>query len=183
MIHKTAEVFTSHVGVNTQIWQNVIVLENALIGDNCNINCHCFIENDVKIGNNVTIKCGVYIWDGLIIEDDVFIGPNVTFTNDLFPRSKQFDREILNTVIKQGASIGAGAVILAGITIGRYSMIGAGSLITKSIPDYSLWYGNPAEQKGYVTKSNTMVSLDLTDKMGNKYMLKDLEPVKIQADF
>lgn len=144
MIHPTAEVQTIKIGENTTIWQYVVVLKNAEIGNNCNINAHCFIENDVVIGNNVTIKCGVYLWDGITIEDDVFIGPNVTFTNDKYPRSKKYPPEFQKTIVKKGASIGAGSIILGGITIGQNSMIGAGSVVTKNIPPNELWFGNPA---------------------------------------
>ena len=145
MIHKTAEVKSKNIGNSTLIWQYCIVLENAIIGDFCNINYNVFIENDVIIGNNVTIKSGVQIWDGLRIEDNVFIGPNVSFTNDKFPRSKQYPTEFLKTIIKRGASIGAGSVILGGIIIGENAMIGAGSVVTKNIPANELWFGNPAK--------------------------------------
>lgn len=133
MIHKLSDVQSQNIGNNTNIWQFCVVLPGAIIGDNCNICSHCFIENDVKIGNNVTIKCGVQIWDGITIEDSVFIGPNVTFCNDLYPRSKQYPDKFAKTIIKKGASIGAGAVILPGITIGENAIIGAGSVITKDI--------------------------------------------------
>ena len=153
------------------IWQFVVVLPNAKIGKNCNINCQVFIENDVKIGNNVTIKSGVQVWDGVTIEDNVFVGPNVTFTNDLVPRSKQHLEEFRKTIIKKGASIGANATILSGIEIGKYALIGAGSVITKSIPANTLWYVNPAIQKGYVTNDGNVLDLDLKDKKGNQYKI------------
>lgn len=146
-IHKSAEVQTQNIGQGTFIWQFCVVLADAVIGENCNINSHVFIENDVRIGNNVTVKSGVQIWDGIIIEDNVFIGPNVTFTNDLFPRSKQYPQEFTKTIIKKGASIGANATILAGIEIGENAMIGAGSVLTKNVPANTVWYGNPAEFK------------------------------------
>jgi UDP-2-acetamido-3-amino-2,3-dideoxy-glucuronate N-acetyltransferase len=119
-------------------------LPNAKIGSNTNINCHVFIENDVIIGDNVTIKSGVQVWDGIVIEDNVFVGPNVTFTNDLFPRSKVHDVVFAKTIIKRGGTIGANATILGGVTIGENAMIGAGSVVTKDIPDNELWVGNPA---------------------------------------
>ncbi|MBP5328965.1 MAG: N-acetyltransferase [Spirochaetaceae bacterium] len=145
MIHKLADVQSTHIGKDTNIWQFCVVLPNALIGDNCNICANVFIENDVVIGNNVTVKCGVQLWDGVTVEDSVFIGPNVTFTNDLFPRSKQYPSEFKKTIIKKGASIGANSTILAGITIGENAMIGAGSVVTKDVPANTLWYGNPAK--------------------------------------
>jgi acetyltransferase-like isoleucine patch superfamily enzyme len=145
MIHSLAEVQSSNIGQGTNIWQFCVVLPNAKIGDNCNICSHCFIENDIIIGNNVTVKCGVYLWDGIEIDDNVFIGPNVTFTNDKYPRSKQYPDSFLKIKIKKGASIGAGSIILGGVTIGEKAMIGAGSLVTKDIPANQLWMGSPAK--------------------------------------
>jgi len=147
-IHASAEVQTQFIGEETKIWQFSIVLGGAKIGSNCNINAHCFIENDVVIGNNVTVKCGVQLWDGITIEDDVFIGPNVTFTNNKYPRSKVYTEGFARTIIKKKASIGANATILCGITIGENAMIGAGSVVTKDVPDGELWYGNPAKNYG-----------------------------------
>ena len=134
MIHQLSDVQSHHIGANTNIWQYVVILPDAVIGDNCNICSHCFIENDVKVGNNVTVKCGVQLWNGLTIEDNVFIGPNVTFCNDKYPKSKQHDFELLRTTVKKGASIGANATILPGITIGDNAIIGAGAIITKDVP-------------------------------------------------
>ena len=152
MIHKLADVQSHTVGNGTNIWQFCVVLPKAIIGNFCNINANVFIENDVFIGHNVTIKSGVQLWDGICIEDDVFIGPNVTFTNDFLPRSKQYPKKFLKTLIKKGASIGANATILGGITIGEYSMIGAGSVVTKDIGMQELWYGNPAKYQGHICK-------------------------------
>ena len=129
---------------NTNVWQFCVVLPDAKIGENCNICSHCFIENDVRIGNNVTIKCGVQVWDGVTIEDNVFVGPNVTFTNDLFPRSKQHPAEYSKTILQKGCSIGANSTIVCGVTIGENAMIGAGSVVTHDIPANELWFGNPA---------------------------------------
>ena len=176
MIHPTADIQSKKIGKDTHIWQFCVVLPEAEIGDHCNINCQVFIENDVVIGNNVTIKPGVQIWDGLRIEDDVFIGPNVTFTNDLLPRSKQYPEKFAKTIIKKGASIGANATILSGIEIGAYAMIGAGSVVTRSVEPFTLWYGNPAKHRGYVTKTGKVLSLDLRDKDGNEYRWVDGEP-------
>ena len=129
---------------STNVWQFCVILPNAQIGENCNICSHCMIENEVKIGNNVTIKNGVQLWDGMSIEDNVFIGANVTFTNDKYPRSKQAF-ELLPIIIKKGASIGAGSSIIGGITIGEGAMIGTGSVVTKDVPAGELWFGNPAK--------------------------------------
>ena len=131
LIHELADVANSEIGEGTRVWQFVVICAGAKIGENCNINALTLIENDVVIGNNVTIKSGVQVWDGLRIENNVFIGPNVTFTNDFSPRSKQHPKLFLKTTIKEGASIGANSTIIGGITINKYAMIGAGSVITK----------------------------------------------------
>ena len=144
-IHNLSDVQSSNIGKDTNIWQYCVVLPNAIIGSGCNICSHCFIENDVFIGNNVTIKNGVQVWDGSLIEDDVFIGPNVTFTNDKMPRSKNYLNKLQGPHIKKGASIGANSTILPGIIIGEFAMVGAGSVVTKDVPDYILVAGNPAK--------------------------------------
>lgn len=161
MIHVLADVQSSAIGDNTNIWQFCVVLKNAKIGSNCNINAGVLIENDVTVGSNVTVKSGVQLWDGTRIEDNVFIGPNVTFTNDLLPRSKQYPTEFLKTVIKKGASVGANSTVVGGITIGEYSMIGAGSVVTKDIGVQELWFGNPAKHQGYVCKCGQKCSNSL----------------------
>ena len=145
-IHPLSDVQSASIGEGTYVWQYSVILKEAVIGANCNINCHVFIENDVVIGDNVTVKAGVQIWDGLRIEDNVFIGPNVTFTNDAFPRSKQYQENVQQTFIGKGASIGANATILGGITIGENALIGAGSVVTKDVPANELWVGNPARK-------------------------------------
>lgn len=135
MIHPLADVKSSKIGENTNIWQFCVVLPEAQIGDNCNICSHCFIENEVKIGNNVTLKNGVFLYDGITVEDDVFIGPNATFCNDRYPKSKNKDFKLEPILIKKGASIGANATILPGVTIGENALIGAGAVVTKDIGD------------------------------------------------
>ena len=149
-IHTLADVSSAALGARTRIWQFAIVLPGAKIGQDCNICSHCLIENDVIIGDRVTIKSGVQLWDGLRVGDDVFIGPNVTFTNDNFPRSKKYPIHFASTVILPGASIGGGAVILPGITIGANAMVGAGAVVTKSVPDGAIVVGNPARIVGRV---------------------------------
>lgn len=144
-IHTLSDVQTDNIGEETTIWQFCVILQGAKIGKNCNINCNVFIENDVTIGDHVTVKPGVQIWDGVTLEDHVFIGPNVTFTNDLFPRSKQYPLEFSTTLVKKGASIGANATIIAGNTIGENALIGAGSVVTKDVPANEIWAGNPAK--------------------------------------
>ena len=147
--HDTALVESGCVGDGTRIWAFAHVLEGAKIGRDCNICDHTFIENDVILGDRVTVKCGVQLWDGLRIEDDVFIGPNATFTNDPFPRSSHRPEKFLNTVVKRGASIGANATILPGLTIGENVMVGAGSVVTHDVPRDAIVAGNPARIFGY----------------------------------
>jgi acetyltransferase-like isoleucine patch superfamily enzyme len=148
--HSHALVESSTIGEATRIWAFAHVLPGARIGADCNICDHVFIENDVIIGDRVTVKCGVQLWDGVRLEDDVMVGPNATFTNDKYPRGKQ-PFELLGTVVKAGASIGANATILCGITIGRKAMVGAGSVVTKDVPDGALVMGNPARVVRYLT--------------------------------
>jgi len=148
--HTNSLVETKNVGKDTRIWAFVHILPGAQIGADCNLCDHVFIENDVVIGNRVTIKSGVQVWDGTQIEDDVFIGPNATFTNDPFPRSKQYPETFSKTIIRKGASIGANATILPGITIGQSVMIGAGAVVTKDIPPNAIVVGNPARIVNYV---------------------------------
>lgn len=138
-IHPLSDVQSKNIGKDTKIWQFCVVLEKAVIGKNCNICAHVLIENDVIVGDNVTVKSGVQLWDGIRIEDNVFIGPNVTFTNDLYPRSKKYPEKFLQTIVKKGASIGANATIIPGITIGENAMIAAGSIVTKDVPANTLY--------------------------------------------
>lgn len=150
-IHAMADVQSSAIGARTRVWQFVVILPGAVIGQDCNICSHCFVENDVVVGNRVTVKSGVQLWDGLRIEDDVFIGPNVTFTNDRFPRSRVHpDEGFPQTVVRRGASIGGGATILPGIEIGERAMVGAGAVVTRPVPAGAIVAGNPARVIGQV---------------------------------
>jgi acetyltransferase-like isoleucine patch superfamily enzyme len=142
-IHERALVESSAIGAGTRVWAFAHVMEGAVIGSDCNVCDHTYIEGDVVIGDRVTIKSGVYLWAGMRIEDDVFIGPQATFANDAFPRSRQ-PFEIAHSTIRRGASIGAGAVVLPGITIGERAMVGAGTVVTKDIPSLAVVVGNPA---------------------------------------
>ena len=143
------------IGARTRVWAFAHILPGAVIGEDCNICDQVFIENEVVIGDRVTIKSGVQIWDGIQLESDVFIGPNATFTNDNFPRSKQYPDHFIKTLVRKGASIGANATILAGVVIGTNSMVGAGAVVTKDIPPHAIVKGNPARITGYVS-SNSM---------------------------
>ena len=149
-IHPLADVKSLNIGKDTRVWQFSVIFENARIGENCNICAHSLIENDVVIGNNVTIKSGGFLWDGTRVEDDVFIGPNATFTNDVMPRSKIYPDVFSGITLKKGASIGANATILPGITIGCKAMVGAGAVVTKDVPDYAVVAGNPATIKRFI---------------------------------
>ncbi|WP_025114731.1 acyltransferase [Lysinibacillus fusiformis] len=148
--HSHALIETKEIGDNTRVWAFVHILEGAKIGAHCNICDHCFIENDVEIGDNVTIKSGIYIWNGVKIENNAFLGPNVVFTNDLMPRSKKYPESFMKTLVAEGASVGANSVIIAGNTIGKFAMVGAGSVVTKDVPAYSLVFGNPAKFKYHI---------------------------------
>ena len=157
-IHPLSDVKTSDIGDDSRIWQFCVVFPMTSIGKNCNICANVLIENDVVIGDNVTVKSGVQLWDGVCVENDVFIGPNVTFTNDVFPRSKVYSGRFERTVIKRGASIGANSTILPGVTVGECAMIGAGSVVTKDVPAFTLWYGNPARQIRYISLDERKLS-------------------------
>ena len=149
-VHPQALCESGNIGESTRIWAFAHVLPGAVIGKDCNICDHVFIENDVVVGDRVTIKCGVQLWDGLRIADDVFIGPNATFSNDKYPKSKQYQTEVLQTYVGRGASIGSGATILPGLRIGARAMIGAGSVVTRDVPPKAIVSGNPARIVGYV---------------------------------
>lgn len=168
-IHPHALCETKNVGDETRIWAFAHILPDVTIGKNCNICDHVFIENGVTVGDRVTIKCGVQLWNGITIHDDVFIGPNATFCNDKFPRSKAYLDEPVRTVIEKKASIGANATILPGITICENAMVGAGAVVTKSIPANAIVAGNPAKIIGYVngTESDNITTHDIQIQQQN----------------
>lgn len=143
-VHELADVQSTRIGNGTRIWQYAVVLPGARIGADCNLCAHTFIENDVEIGDRVTIKSGVFLWDGIRVADDVFIGPNATFANDPMPRSKVYPEQFLGVRLERGASIGANATVLPGVTIGEYAMVGAGAVVTKDVPPKAVVVGNPA---------------------------------------
>ncbi len=167
--HSHAIVEATNIGKNTRIWAFAHILPGAIIGEECNVCDQTFIENDVIVGNRVTIKCGVQLWDGISLEDDVFIGPNATFTNDLFPRSKHYPEQFIRTTIRKGASIGANATILPGLNIGQYAMVGAGTVVTKDVPPFAIVVGNPARIIGYVQADrNNIVASPISSDTINK---------------
>ena len=148
--HPNALVEAENIGKDTRVWAFAHILPGAVIGEDCNFCDHTFVENDVIVGDRVTIKSGVQLWDGITLEDDVFVGPNATFTNDHFPRSKQYPKAFPRTIIRKGASIGANATILPGLAIGQFAMVGAGTVVTKDVPPFAIVVGNPARIIGYV---------------------------------
>jgi UDP-2-acetamido-3-amino-2,3-dideoxy-glucuronate N-acetyltransferase len=140
------------IGDGTKVWHFVHVRENAEIGRDCVLGDFVHVGRGVKIGNGVKLENRATVYEGVKIEDRVFVGPHVTFTNDLYPRSFSTDWKIVETLVKEGASIGAGAVVVCGVTIGEYALIGAGSVVTDDIPSHAVAYGNPAEVRGFACK-------------------------------
>lgn len=177
--HPHAIVESSRIGEGTRVWAFAHVLPDAIIGRDCNICDHVFIENGVTVGDRVTVKCGVQLWDGVRIEDDVFIGPNVTFTNDPFPRSKQHLDKYPETVVRKGASIGANATILPGLTIGPGAMIGAGAVVTRSVPRDAVVVGNPARIVRYASASRTSAASASSDRAGAEAPRPEVDGVEL----
>ncbi|MDR6918617.1 acetyltransferase-like isoleucine patch superfamily enzyme/dTDP-4-dehydrorhamnose 3,5-epimerase-like enzyme [Pseudomonas sp. 3296] len=171
-VHERALCESSHIGSGTRVWAFAHILPQARVGKDCNVCDHVFVENDVVIGDRVTLKCGVQVWDGISLEDDVFVGPNVTFTNDRFPRSKVYPESFSRTIICKGASLGANATILPGITIGMNAMIGAGSVVTRSVPPNAIVVGNPAKIIGYVDAKAVGDNRESTSKLSTPGVVK-----------
>jgi acetyltransferase-like isoleucine patch superfamily enzyme len=183
-IHPTALVATDKIGDGTRIWAFCNVLAEATIGRDCNTCDRCFVENDVVIGDRVTVKCGVSLYDGIEIEDDVFVGPDVSFSNDPRPRSRVRPADHPRTRLRQGASVGAAAVILPGVTIGRWSMVGAASLVTRDVPDHALVFGSPARRHGFVCRCGQTIPFSegrATCACGRRYTLAPDEAVREES--
>jgi acetyltransferase-like isoleucine patch superfamily enzyme len=159
-IHRAALVESRDIGAGTRVWAFAHINEGATVGRDCNICDHTFIEAGAHLGDRCTVKCGIYLWSGVTCEDDVFLGPNVVFTNDVFPRSGARPESFVPTRVAQGASIGANATIRAGIRVGRFAMIGLGAVVTRDVADFALVYGNPARQHGWVGRSGRPLSID-----------------------
>jgi acetyltransferase-like isoleucine patch superfamily enzyme len=140
------------IGKGTRVWAFARVVAGAVLGEDCNICDHTFIEGGVRIGNRVTLKCGVFLWNGLTLEDDVFIGPGAVFTNDVRPRSKKYLEKPFATRLKQGCSLGANSTTLPNVTVGRWAMVGAGSVVTHDVPDHALVVGNPARFRAWICR-------------------------------
>jgi UDP-2-acetamido-3-amino-2,3-dideoxy-glucuronate N-acetyltransferase len=183
-VHPQGLCESTRVGEGTRIWAFAHVLPGARLGAECNICDHVFIENDVIVGDRVTVKCGVQLWDGITLEDDVFIGPNATFTNDRFPRSKQYPEAFARTIVERGASIGANATILPGLTIGTRAMVGAGAVVTRSVPAHAIVVGNPARIVGYVDaesspRNTASARTDTPTEPGRKSQVRGAALVKL----
>ena len=176
-VHPAAVVETEDIGQNTRIWGFTHVMKNVIIGSNCNVGENCFLESGVKVGNDVTIKNGNMIWDGITIHDGVFVGPGVFFTNDCYPRSPRLPEAdgkyatldwLVPTVIAYGSSIGAGAVILPGITVGNFAMVGAGAVVSKDVPEYALVIGNPARVHTWVCQCGQPLPFEASNETSDE---------------
>ena len=184
-IHPQGICDSESVGDGTTIWAFSHVLAGAVIGRDVNINDHVFIENDVVLGDRVTVKSGVQVWDGIELHDDVFVGPNATFTNDRFPRSKQYPDEFPRTIVEKRASIGGGAVILPGIRIGQNAMVGAGAVVTRDVPPFAIVVGNPARITGYTDSAGRQMSAlnaDVTNEVVVPTLRSALVPLRKATD-
>ena len=169
-VHEQGLCESEQIGEGTRIWAFAHVLPGAQIGKDCNICDHVFIEGDVVIGDRVTVKCGVQLWDGTRLGNDVFIGPNATFTNDKFPRSKIYPKEFSGIVLEDGSSIGANATILPGIRVGAGAMVGAGAVVTKNVPSGAIVVGNPARITGYINEGCALENIEIVaeqEKLGS----------------
>lgn len=173
------------IGAGTRVWAFAHILRNACIGEDSNICDHTLIEGKVQIGDRVTIKSGVYLWDGVIVEDDVFIGPAAVFTNDRKPRSKKYPDSLPEIRLSRGCSIGGNATVLPGVRVGRWAMVGAGSVVTRDVPDFALVYGSPARFFNWVCVCGDKLVLDETGtakcQCGHGYALENEMLVEVAS--
>ena len=174
-IHPKALVETDQIGPRTRVWAFAHIMKGAVIGSDCNIGDHSFVESSVRIGNRVKIKNGVAVWEKVTIEDDVFLGPYCVLTNDFNPRAAiaKGSDGLLPTLVKKGATIGANATVVCGITIGEYAFIAAGAVVTRDVPSYALVVGVPAMLTGYVCQCGEKINFELACTCGRKYQLVD----------
>lgn len=172
--HSHALVESETIGEGTRIWAFAHVMSGAVIGSHCNVGDHAFIESGARVGNNVTIKNSVSIWDGVTLEDNVFVGPNAVFTNDMNPRSevKKSPAQLLATVVRSGATIGANATVVCGITIGRYAFLGAGTVVLRNVPAYAMMVGNPARRIAFMCECGERLPETLACACGRQYQLQ-----------
>ena len=169
--HPNALVETDDIGEGTRVWAFAHVMKGAVVGKNCNIGDHAFVESHVVIGDGVTIKNGVAIWDGVSLASNVFVGPNAVFTNDLNPRAevKKSRQQFVVTQVHEGASIGANATVVCGITIGRYAFLGAGTVVIRDVPDYAMVVGNPGRQIGFMCECGDKLPESLVCTCGHRF--------------
>ncbi len=171
-VHEKALCESDQIGSRTRIWAFAQVMRGAVIGEDCNVCGQSFIEGGARLGNRVTVKNGVQVWDGVTLEDDVFLGPNATLTNDLRPRVG-FESELQETRVRRGASIGANATLVCGVTIGEYAFVGSGSVVTHDVASYALAFGNPARRRGWVCACGLGLDGDLACSCGRSFRLVD----------
>jgi UDP-2-acetamido-3-amino-2,3-dideoxy-glucuronate N-acetyltransferase len=173
-VHPTALCESEHVGPRTRIWAFAHVMAGAVLGADCNVCDHAFVETGARVGDRVTIKNNVLIWDRVTVEDEVFVGPNVVFTNDPNPRIafKKPPERFTPTLVRRGASIGANATVVCGVTIGEQAMVGAGSVVTRDVPAHALVVGNPAHRIGWICACGDRLGDDLVCRCGRRYVLR-----------
>ena len=161
------------IGENTRVWAFTNIQEGAVIGKGCNVCDGCYVEKGAVIGDHVTLKNHVAVFDGVTLEDDVFIGACTVFINDKYPRANREDKfQLVKTVVKKGATLGAGSIILCGVSVGQYAVIGAGSVVTKNVPDHAVFVGNPAQFKGHACRCGRMLDKYFRCVCGRQYHLK-----------